>query len=189
MLIYNIFILVYLVTHMADEDQGLLLTRQRGYGAAVTTTPYILNFYQTPKSTISHKVQPGDTLNSLAIRYDTSVADIKRYNRLWNNESLAFKDTISIPIYSEQRHSDLSTNNPRIPLSQRLSGEPSPPDSSNGSVPTSDSKNVSTLTSSTSLSVPNGTHADGSQDFFAKFDKSLSLLKKKVEDQTSVCHE
>merc|ERR1712110_1154641 len=39
--------------------------------------------------TISHEVQPRDTLTSLAIKYNCKVSEIKRINHMWNANELS----------------------------------------------------------------------------------------------------
>nr|CAD2184893.1 unnamed protein product [Meloidogyne enterolobii] len=48
-----------------------------------------------------HKVQPNDTLQNLELRYNSSMFEIKRINRLWSNQSLYCKTEILIPIFEE----------------------------------------------------------------------------------------
>ncbi|KAF7636503.1 LysM domain-containing protein [Meloidogyne graminicola] len=48
-----------------------------------------------------HKVQPNDTLQNLELRYNSSMFEIKRINRLWSNQSLYCKTEVFIPIFTE----------------------------------------------------------------------------------------
>ncbi|XP_030639795.1 tropomodulin-4 isoform X1 [Chanos chanos] len=50
---------------------------------------------------IEHKVQPGETLQGLALKYGVSMETIKRANRLYTNDSIFLKKSLSIPVISE----------------------------------------------------------------------------------------
>lgn len=47
---------------------------------------------------IVHQVEPSDTLQSLELKYNSSMYEIKRINRLWSNASLHCKTHLSIPV-------------------------------------------------------------------------------------------
>uniref|UniRef100_A0A7E4WD67 LysM domain-containing protein n=1 Tax=Panagrellus redivivus TaxID=6233 RepID=A0A7E4WD67_PANRE len=55
--------------------------------------------YRKPLQLIVHRVAPTDTLQSLELKYNSNMYEIKRVNRLWSNESLHCKAVISIPVY------------------------------------------------------------------------------------------
>ncbi|KRX81777.1 LysM and putative peptidoglycan-binding domain-containing protein 2 [Trichinella sp. T6] len=67
---------------------------------------------------IEYKVTPQDTLPGIALKFNSSfyydittaivvVAEIKRLNRLWSQESFFLRETLSIPLFSQS--SDEST--------------------------------------------------------------------------------
>lgn len=55
----------------------------------------------TPKfaRVILHKVTTSDTLQSLELRYNSSVFEIKRLNKLWSDQSLYCKSEVLIPVF------------------------------------------------------------------------------------------
>ncbi|KHN77211.1 LysM and putative peptidoglycan-binding domain-containing protein 1 [Toxocara canis] len=83
---------------MEEHDEHTFLCgyqRTRGYGS--TSRPQSSTRRYT--SVVRHQVEPTDTLQGLVLRYNTSMTEIKRLNRLWSNESLYLKPFINIPIY------------------------------------------------------------------------------------------
>ncbi|XP_013873169.1 lysM and putative peptidoglycan-binding domain-containing protein 1 [Austrofundulus limnaeus] len=50
---------------------------------------------------IEHTVQPGETLQGLAVKYGVSMEQIKRANRLYTNDSIFLKKSLSIPVPSD----------------------------------------------------------------------------------------
>lgn len=58
-----------------------------------------------PIKIVQHTVQSTDTLQNLELKYNSSMYEIKRLNRLWSNDSLHCKSQLNIPIY------DNSSNN------------------------------------------------------------------------------
>uniref|UniRef100_A0A915PQY0 LysM domain-containing protein n=1 Tax=Setaria digitata TaxID=48799 RepID=A0A915PQY0_9BILA len=85
---------------MEGQDERTFLCgyqRTRGYGSLsnihVSTKTY--------RTIIQHQIKPNDTLQGLVLKYNTSMSEIKRLNRLWSNESLHLKEFVGIPIYDE----------------------------------------------------------------------------------------
>ncbi|XP_049438605.1 lysM and putative peptidoglycan-binding domain-containing protein 1 [Epinephelus fuscoguttatus] len=76
---------------------GLLRgSRTRSYGSLV----------RSPRSPvhqrrIEHKIQPGETLQGLALKYGVTMEQIKRANRLYTNDSIFLKKSLSIPVLSD----------------------------------------------------------------------------------------
>lgn len=61
----------------------------RNYGS-FTNTACTDSFFQ-------HKVQPGETLQAISLKYNISIEQLKRINRLYSNEAFFLKETILIP--------------------------------------------------------------------------------------------
>ncbi|KAI6244093.1 LysM and putative peptidoglycan-binding domain-containing protein 1 [Aphelenchoides fujianensis] len=59
---------------------------------------------------ITHEVRPEDTLQSLELKYNSSMFEIKRLNRLWSNDSLHCKTHVSIPLFDETRSAAATPN-------------------------------------------------------------------------------
>ncbi|XP_062394613.1 lysM and putative peptidoglycan-binding domain-containing protein 1 [Sardina pilchardus] len=70
--------------------------RTRSYGSIVNSS-----LSPVRQKRIEHEVQPGETLQGLALKYGVSMEDIKRANRLYTNESIFLKKSLSIPVLSE----------------------------------------------------------------------------------------
>ncbi|KAM5129450.1 lysM and putative peptidoglycan-binding domain-containing protein 1 [Mantella aurantiaca] len=87
-------------TDMASSPHSRVIfrgTRTRSYGSLVQT-PYSPARIRK----VEHLVQPGDTLQGLALKYGVSMEQIKRANRLYTNDSIFLKKYLSIPVLSEQ---------------------------------------------------------------------------------------
>ncbi|XP_077320230.1 lysM and putative peptidoglycan-binding domain-containing protein 1 [Lithobates pipiens] len=77
---------------------GLLQgTRTRSYGSLVQS-----QYSPARVRRVEHLVEPGDTLQGLALRYGVTMEQIKRANRLYTNDSIFLKKHLSIPILTEQ---------------------------------------------------------------------------------------
>ncbi|GFS04270.1 lysM and putative peptidoglycan-binding domain-containing protein 2 [Elysia marginata] len=50
---------------------------------------------------IRHRLTRVDTLNSLALKYNVSVQELKRENKLWNTDHLFLREEILIPLTAE----------------------------------------------------------------------------------------
>nr|CAG4650489.1 EOG090X0DPX [Sida crystallina] len=55
-----------------------------------------------PTSFMHHPVQSGDTLQGIALRYKTTVENIKRINKMWSNDTLFLRDFLLVPAPSEE---------------------------------------------------------------------------------------
>ncbi|XP_026172370.1 lysM and putative peptidoglycan-binding domain-containing protein 1 [Mastacembelus armatus] len=76
---------------------GLLRgSRTKSYGSLVRSP--LSPVRQRP---IEHKIEPGDTLQGLALKYGVSMEQIKRANRLYTNDSIFLKNSLSIPVLSD----------------------------------------------------------------------------------------
>ncbi|KAG7336010.1 hypothetical protein KOW79_000703 [Hemibagrus wyckioides] len=84
-------------TSLVSGAQGLLQgQRAKSYGSLVNAS--VSPVRQKP---IQHKVQPGETLQGLSLKYGVSMEQIKRANRLYTNDSIFLKKVLSIPILTE----------------------------------------------------------------------------------------
>ncbi|XP_065101493.2 lysM and putative peptidoglycan-binding domain-containing protein 1 [Paramisgurnus dabryanus] len=87
----------------ADSTQSLSGThgllrghRTRSYGSLVASSLSPIR-----QRRIEHKVQPGDTLQGLSLKYGVSMEQIKRANRLYTNDSIFLKESLFIPVLTE----------------------------------------------------------------------------------------
>ncbi|KAL2084499.1 hypothetical protein ACEWY4_020017 [Coilia grayii] len=77
--------------------RGLLRgQRTRSYGSIVNSS-----LSPVRQKRIEHEVQPGETLQGLALKYGVSMEHIKRANRLYTNDSIFLKKSLSIPVLSD----------------------------------------------------------------------------------------
>lgn len=70
--------------------------RTRSYGSLVKSS--LSPIRHKP---IEHQVQPGETLQGLALKYGVTMEQIKRANRLYTNDSIFQKKVLSIPVLSQ----------------------------------------------------------------------------------------
>ncbi|XP_014056304.1 lysM and putative peptidoglycan-binding domain-containing protein 1 [Salmo salar] len=82
---------------LSTSGGGLLRDkRTRSYGSLVQS-----NLSPVRQRRIEHQVQPGETLQGLALKYGVSMEQIKRANRLYTNDSIFIKKSLSIPVLSD----------------------------------------------------------------------------------------
>ncbi|XP_060937190.1 lysM and putative peptidoglycan-binding domain-containing protein 1 [Limanda limanda] len=70
--------------------------RSRSYGSLVRSPRS-----PVPPRRVQHELQPGETLPGLALKYGVSMEQIKRANRLYTNDSIFLKKSLSIPVLSD----------------------------------------------------------------------------------------
>nr|CAG4642805.1 EOG090X0DPX [Evadne anonyx] len=73
---------------------------QRKYGSTNINMNEPSLKYQ-PSSFTQHYVQPGDTLQGIALRYKTSMEYIKRINKMWTNDTLFLREYLYVPCFTE----------------------------------------------------------------------------------------
>lgn len=79
---------------------GLLRgSRTRSYGSLVRSPLSAVR-----QGRIEHEIEPGETLQGLALKYGVSMEQIKRANRLYTNDSIFLKKSLSIPVLSDLEH-------------------------------------------------------------------------------------
>ncbi|KAB5586862.1 hypothetical protein PHYPO_G00006340 [Pangasianodon hypophthalmus] len=84
-------------TSLGSGAHGLLHgQRAKSYGSLVTSSISPIR-----QKRVQHKVQPGETLQGLALKYGVSMEQIKRANRLYTNDSIFLKKFLCIPILTE----------------------------------------------------------------------------------------
>lgn len=87
----------------ASEDAalslGLARTKARSYGSTGRARALGLG---DPARLVQHHVRAGDTLAGLALKYGVTMEQIKRVNKLFTNDCIFLKKTLSIPVVSEK---------------------------------------------------------------------------------------
>ncbi|KAK6635533.1 hypothetical protein RUM44_000785 [Polyplax serrata] len=59
------------------------------------------NHLKKPEYLVTHVVQKNDTLQGLALKYNTTMEQIRRINRLYASDSLFLRDHLKIPVNKE----------------------------------------------------------------------------------------
>ncbi|GMR53654.1 hypothetical protein PMAYCL1PPCAC_23849, partial [Pristionchus mayeri] len=78
--------------HNADETTFLTRhTTVRRYGTTLKSSN------SSPVQYSIYNVQPSETLQGIALKHDTTVAELKRINKLWN-DSIILKSYIKVPV-------------------------------------------------------------------------------------------
>ncbi|XP_053349530.1 lysM and putative peptidoglycan-binding domain-containing protein 1 [Clarias gariepinus] len=81
----------------ATGANGLLCgQRAKSYGSLVSSSVSPVR-----QKRLKHKVQPGETLQGLSLKYGVSMEQIKRANRLYTNDSIFLKNVLFIPVLTE----------------------------------------------------------------------------------------
>lgn len=71
-------------------------SRRKSYGSLVRSP-----LSPVQQRCIEHKIQPGETLQGLALKYGVSMEQIKRANRMYTNDSIFLRKSLSIPVLSD----------------------------------------------------------------------------------------
>ncbi|XP_013411170.1 lysM and putative peptidoglycan-binding domain-containing protein 2 isoform X2 [Lingula anatina] len=153
---------------MATEKKGLgqFVKKQAKYGSTTKTK-------RTNEKYITHKIEPGDTLQGLALKYEIPMQDLKRANKMWTNDSLFLRETLLIPVTSSSP--------------EGISGEPATLLTTNRNSPNGDidGKTENSHTANSDIEASSIT----AQDFLSRFDTTLAQLKtnvQKLEDRKSM---
>uniref|UniRef100_A0A3Q0R6M9 LysM and putative peptidoglycan-binding domain-containing protein 1 n=1 Tax=Amphilophus citrinellus TaxID=61819 RepID=A0A3Q0R6M9_AMPCI len=80
----------------AGGDGLLRGSRTRSYGSLIRSP-----LSPVRQRRIEHVIQPGETLQGLALKYGVSMEQIKRANRLYTNDSIFLKKSLSIPVMAD----------------------------------------------------------------------------------------
>ncbi|KAH7712299.1 LysM domain containing protein [Aphelenchoides avenae] len=117
---------------------------------------------------VLHKLEPSDTLQSLELKYNSSVFEIKRVNRLWSNDSLHCRTHVNIPIYDDANGSAAQTPT-------RSSSSTLPPDATRTST-------LRRQNGSSTASLPKLEEAEPESvdDIFRRIDLNMKETKKAV---------
>ncbi|XP_034385346.1 lysM and putative peptidoglycan-binding domain-containing protein 2 [Cyclopterus lumpus] len=81
----------------SELSQSLARTKIRSYGSTASVTASLGERY------IEHRVTDSDTLQGIALKYGVTMEQIKRANKLFSNDCIFLKNSLSIPVASEKR--------------------------------------------------------------------------------------
>ncbi|KAG7276874.1 hypothetical protein CRUP_008011 [Coryphaenoides rupestris] len=98
--------------------QSLARTKIRSYGSTASVAASLGEKF------VEHRVADSDTLQGIALKYGVTMEQVKRANKLFGNDCIFLRASLSIPVLSEKRYqfNGLSLDSPDPP-----SGEAPPP--------------------------------------------------------------
>ncbi|XP_062599131.1 lysM and putative peptidoglycan-binding domain-containing protein 1-like [Saccostrea cucullata] len=176
----------FALSKMADDCSGTesqllgkFVEQQTKYGTAT-------RLVAKSSLLVKHRVSQSDTLMGIALKYGSSVEQIKRENKLWTNDSLFLREHLLIPITNEFA-SDLPKNCEVIEVDNTLRSRSSS-SGLNSNNPITESESESTDTMKIEKNKSEKELDTSGQDFLSKFDNSFAVLKsnvKKMEQNTS----
>jgi LysM repeat protein len=82
---------------LAKQTQAAIDTVAKSAGARTGGSPSIQFTEDYPKQGTTYTVQPGDTLDSIARRFNSSIRDIQNANKITDPRSLQAGQTLFIP--------------------------------------------------------------------------------------------
>ncbi|KAF7656622.1 hypothetical protein LDENG_00038650 [Lucifuga dentata] len=81
----------------SELSQSLARTKIRSYGSTASVTASLGEKF------IEHRVTDSDTLQGIALKYGVTMEQIKRANKLFSNDCIFLRNSLSIPVLSEKR--------------------------------------------------------------------------------------
>lgn len=78
------------------------LGRRVGYGTTPSTSlRSAAPAPRPPQSRVVHHVQPSDTIQGISLKYNVTVEELRRVNKLWANDSIWLRGTLLIPAHAD----------------------------------------------------------------------------------------
>ncbi|XP_038624775.1 lysM and putative peptidoglycan-binding domain-containing protein 1 [Tachyglossus aculeatus] len=145
---------------------GLLRgSRTRSYGSLVQSA-----CSPARQRLLQHRLEPGDTLAGLALKYGVTMEQIKRANRLYTNESIFLKSSLTIPVLTQPRGllHGLDSDSEEEEEEEKAAAM--------GAEAASEEKGPTPALANGDS--PRPTHDLSASDFFKKLDSEISLSKK-----------
>uniref|UniRef100_A0A0N5C1P4 LysM domain-containing protein n=1 Tax=Strongyloides papillosus TaxID=174720 RepID=A0A0N5C1P4_STREA len=144
--------------------------RYRRYGSCSDLNT-VTNEYNMRKvkriSMIEHVIKPNETLQSICLKYECNVSEVKRINKLWNNEDLFTRKSIKIPIYLNKN------SNCKFEIIKDNEIDIYDNDTEGGS---------KTMVQSSSRIIPPTTSAESIKDFLNRIDKTTKKSMKAMKN-------
>ncbi|XP_049573837.1 lysM and putative peptidoglycan-binding domain-containing protein 2 [Syngnathus scovelli] len=81
----------------SELSQSLARTKIRSYGSTASVTASLGEKF------IEHRVTDSDTLQGIALKYGVTMEQIKRANKLFSNDCIFLKNSLSIPVAVPKR--------------------------------------------------------------------------------------
>ncbi|XP_054858781.1 lysM and putative peptidoglycan-binding domain-containing protein 2 [Eublepharis macularius] len=98
---------------------SLALTKTRSYGSTASVAAPLAERY------LEHRLDPGDTLQGIALKYGVTMEQIKRANKLFTNDCIFLRKTLNIPVISDKPLLFNGLNSLESPESEAISSPPS----------------------------------------------------------------
>ena len=167
---------------LSQQKQLIKTSKKSNYGSLrnetkQTTTAFMINY--------KHKLQAGETLQGISLKYGVPIENIKRANKLWSNDVAFVKDTLIIPIDKERlkelnlaidEYSDcLTPNDVNIVSNDKVSNGQNGHGASNGNKSNDSNKNDDN----------NNNKNEAYKDYLNKFDTFINESKLKLKSLES----
>lgn len=81
----------------SELSQSLARTKIRSYGSTASVSASLGEKY------IEHRVTDSDTLQGIALKYGVTMEQIKRANKLFNNDCIFLRNSLNIPVAMQKR--------------------------------------------------------------------------------------
>ncbi|KAK7925993.1 hypothetical protein WMY93_008303 [Mugilogobius chulae] len=81
----------------SELSQSLARTKIRSYGSTASVSASLGEKY------VEHRVTDSDTLQGIALKYGVTMEQIKRANKLFNNDCIFLKSILNIPVVTQKR--------------------------------------------------------------------------------------
>ncbi|XP_061925805.1 lysM and putative peptidoglycan-binding domain-containing protein 2-like [Entelurus aequoreus] len=82
----------------SELSQSLARTKIRSYGSTASVSASLGEKY------IEHRLSDGDTLQGIALKYNVTMEQIKRANKLFSNDCIFLKSSLNIPVATQKRY-------------------------------------------------------------------------------------
>ncbi|XP_017574993.2 lysM and putative peptidoglycan-binding domain-containing protein 2 [Pygocentrus nattereri] len=80
----------------SELSQSLARIKTRSYGSTASAAAPLGEKY------VEHRVADGDTLQGIALKYGVTMEQIKRANKLFSNDCIFLRHSLSIPVRTER---------------------------------------------------------------------------------------
>jgi LysM repeat protein len=131
--------------------------------SASTTVKHRPSISRTTKLVVVHHITPADTLESLALRYNTDVRTLRRANGLWPGDSVLVRKELYIPVEEGSAHAQggITEANEGLDGKLKLLNSQTNNNHSNGHFP-GRSLSVASASSASAASQSHSSNANGS---------------------------
>ncbi|XP_061743535.1 lysM and putative peptidoglycan-binding domain-containing protein 2 [Nerophis ophidion] len=82
----------------SELSQSLARTKIRSYGSTASVSASLGEKY------VEHRLSDGDTLQGIALKYNVTMEQIKRANKLFSNDCIFLKSSLNIPVATQKSY-------------------------------------------------------------------------------------